>query len=100
MEVSNAVAVNHGDAFRYFHGCYYLPVVLSCCTELDDARLHVASHDFHHRLTKKTPCDAIEDNEKYLPVDALGIVMLQHGEEFGSDSAFGELIKDPSSHQR
>lgn len=54
-----------------------------------NCRLHVASVGFHHRLSKKKHCEAIDDDEKYLPIDALGIVMMQHGEEFGNDSAFG-----------
>ena len=52
-------------------------------------RLHVASQSFHRQLSKKKVCEAIGDNEKLLPVDALGVVMIQHGEEFGDDSAFG-----------
>lgn len=53
------------------------------------SRLHAASDLFHHRLSSKKPCSAIEDGEKFLPIDALGIVMMQHGDEFGEDSAFG-----------
>ncbi|KAI0683951.1 hypothetical protein BC835DRAFT_1466935 [Cytidiella melzeri] len=55
-------------------------------------KLHLASTSFQHRLSKKKACDAIEDSEKYLPIDALGVVMIQHGEEFGSDSAFGTSL--------
>lgn len=52
-------------------------------------RLHVASHDYHHALSKKKISEAIETDEKLLPIDALGVVMIQHGEEFGEESAFG-----------
>lgn len=52
-------------------------------------RLHLASGVLHGRLYKKKTCEAIEDNEKLLPIDGLGVVMIRHGEEFGDDSAFG-----------
>ena len=52
-------------------------------------RLHVASHDYHHALAKKKISEAVETDDKLLPIDALGVVMIQHGEEFGEDSAFG-----------
>ncbi|KAI0094225.1 hypothetical protein BDY19DRAFT_911876 [Irpex rosettiformis] len=55
-------------------------------------KLHVASSDLHHRLTKTSHCEALGDTEKYLAIDALGIVMIQHGEEFGGDSAFGTSL--------
>ena len=54
-------------------------------------RLHVASEDYHHILSKKKECEALDETEKLLPIDALGIVMIRHGEEFGDDSAFGAL---------
>lgn len=31
----------------------------------------------------------MEEGVKMLPVDALGAVMMSHGEEFGENSAFG-----------
>ena len=58
-------------------------------------RLHVASEDYHHILSKKKECEALDETEKLLPIDALGIVMIRHGEEFGDDSAFG--MSDPPS---
>lgn len=52
-------------------------------------RLHIASEDYHHILGKKKECEALDETEKLLPIDALGVVMIRHGEEFGDDSAFG-----------
>jgi len=40
-------------------------------------------------LSKKKQHDELGDNEKLLPSDALGLVMILHGEQFGEDSAFG-----------
>ena len=34
----------------------------------------------------------LDDADKMLPVDILGVVMIHHGEEFGEESAFGELF--------
>lgn len=55
-------------------------------------RLHVVSEDYHHSLCKKKEAEALEESHKLLPVDALGVVMIKHGEEFGDDSAFGWLF--------
>ena len=52
-------------------------------------RLSVASGDYHHALSKKKESMFVDGDEKLLAIDALGIVMIQHGEEFGDDSAFG-----------
>ena len=41
-------------------------------------------------MVKKKESEALlEEKEKFLPLDALGIVMIQHGEEFGEESAYG-----------
>jgi hypothetical protein len=52
-------------------------------------RLYLASKSYHHALSKKKPSEALDDSDKLLPIDTLGIVMILHGEEFGDDSAFG-----------
>lgn len=54
-------------------------------------RLHVASEAYHHSLSKKKDSIALDASEELLPIDALGVVMIHHGEQFGEDSAFGEL---------
>ncbi|KAI0045187.1 BAR-domain-containing protein [Auriscalpium vulgare] len=47
----------------------------------------------HHRnLSKKKLSEALDDPDKYLPRDALGIVMITHGEEFGEESLFGKSL--------
>ncbi|KAJ7585082.1 hypothetical protein C8J56DRAFT_1166265 [Mycena floridula] len=62
-------------------------------------RLHIVSETYHHVLSKKTICDAVEDTDKHLPVEALGIAMIAHGEEFGDDSVFGtSLVKFGRAH--
>ncbi|KIP06763.1 hypothetical protein PHLGIDRAFT_128090 [Phlebiopsis gigantea 11061_1 CR5-6] len=55
-------------------------------------KLHVASEDYHHALSKKKLSEAVDSEDKLLPIDALGVVMIQHGEEFGDDSAFGTSL--------
>ncbi|KAI0776612.1 hypothetical protein BD413DRAFT_225051 [Trametes elegans] len=55
-------------------------------------RLDVASDDYRHYLQKKKFSEAIEHADKLLPVDALGVVMIKHGEEFGEDSAYGQSL--------
>ena len=55
-------------------------------------RLQLASDEYQHAISKKKESEAIDGDEKLLAIDALGCVMIQHGEEFGDDSAFGESI--------
>ncbi|KAF7370320.1 BAR-domain-containing protein [Mycena sanguinolenta] len=55
-------------------------------------RLHLASEVFHKNLAKRKDNGALDDAEKLMPVDALGIVMIIHGEEFGEDSPFGNSL--------
>ncbi|KAG5637443.1 hypothetical protein H0H81_004552 [Sphagnurus paluster] len=62
-------------------------------------KLLVASEAYQHALSKKKKNDGLEDADKLLPVDTLGIVMVVHGEEFGDDSAFGtSLVKLGRAH--
>jgi BAR domain len=42
-------------------------------------------------LSKKKKIEALDDTEKLLPIDTLGIVMITHGKEFSETSAFGTL---------
>jgi hypothetical protein len=56
-------------------------------------RLDLATQIYHHNLCKKTECEALDEPGKLLPVDALGVVMILHGEEFGEDSAFGKFSR-------
>ncbi|KAF9560341.1 BAR-domain-containing protein [Agrocybe pediades] len=62
-------------------------------------RLILASETYHHALTKKKEYDGHDEVEDLLPVDILGVVMIQHGEQFGDDSFFGRaLIKMGRAH--
>ncbi|EPQ55660.1 BAR-domain-containing protein [Gloeophyllum trabeum ATCC 11539] len=62
-------------------------------------RLHIASQSYHHALSKKRECEAVEEPGKFLPVDALGVVMITHGEELGEDSVLGSaLVKFGRAH--
>lgn len=56
---------------------------------LSQDRMFLASKGYHHSLSKKKDNQALENPEKLLPIDTFGIVMITHGEEFGSDSEFG-----------
>ncbi|KAF9528813.1 hypothetical protein CPB83DRAFT_853775 [Crepidotus variabilis] len=63
------------------------------------SRLIVASHAYQHALSKRKTSEAITDGDKFLPIDTLGIVMIQHGEQFGEESTFGSaLTKLGSAH--
>lgn len=53
------------------------------------SRLQIASLEYHHQLSKKKVSEAIDEAEKLSVRDALGIVMITHGEEIGDESAFG-----------
>ena len=55
-------------------------------------RLYNACGEYHGYLQKKKEYSSVEEGVKMLPVDALGAVMMSHGEEFGPDSAFGVLL--------
>ncbi|KAJ7250534.1 hypothetical protein B0H12DRAFT_664538 [Mycena haematopus] len=55
-------------------------------------RLFLASETFHRNLAKRKDNGALDDAEKLMPIDALGIVMIIHGEEFGEDSPFGNSL--------
>ena len=52
-------------------------------------RLMTASEAYHRVLSKTKASEALTEEEKMLPVDSLGLVMIGHGEEFKDDSMFG-----------
>ena len=51
----------------------------------------MASGAYQHALSKKKKIETLEDAEKLLPIDTLGVVMITHGEEFSENSVFGML---------
>ncbi|KAI0060153.1 BAR-domain-containing protein [Artomyces pyxidatus] len=62
-------------------------------------RLHIAAGQYHRNISKKKLSEALDDPDKFLPRDALGIVMITHGEEFGEESLFGtSLVKLGRAH--
>ena len=55
-------------------------------------RLDIASDDYRHYLLKKKVSEVTGSEDKVLALDALGVVMIKHGEEFGEDSAYGQSL--------
>jgi hypothetical protein len=49
----------------------------------------IVAEAYQHALSKKKMCDVFSDGEKMLPVESLGLVMIQHGEEYSQESPFG-----------
>jgi len=61
-------------------------------TLLHNVRLHCAATAYHSYLLKKKTNEAIDDSTKLYPIEAVGLVMISHGDEFGEDSAFGTSL--------
>ncbi|KAK0240392.1 BAR-domain-containing protein [Armillaria nabsnona] len=62
-------------------------------------KLYLASENYHHALSKKKESESLDNPEKLLPIDTLGVVMIVHGEEYGEDSALGtSLVKLGRAH--
>ncbi|KIL60739.1 hypothetical protein M378DRAFT_13983 [Amanita muscaria Koide BX008] len=62
-------------------------------------RLYLATETYQNYLSKKKLNEALDEAEKLLPIDALGVVMIVHGEEYHDDSVFGNsLVKLGRSH--
>ncbi|KAF8622263.1 hypothetical protein AX15_007140 [Amanita polypyramis BW_CC] len=62
-------------------------------------RLYLATETYQRSLSKKKMNEALDEAEKLLPIDALGVVMIVHGEEYGDDSVFGNsLVKLGRAH--
>ncbi|KAI9061909.1 BAR-domain-containing protein [Trametes sanguinea] len=55
-------------------------------------RLDIASDDYRRYLEKKKLSEAVDHADKLLAIDALGVVMIKHGEEFGENSAYGQSL--------
>lgn len=53
-------------------------------------RLHSVSTLYHRNISKKKTSDAVDDEGKMLPRDALGVVMIVHGEQL-EGSLYGEI---------
>ena len=72
--------------------CLWSFLVLTFLLSLCFFRLILASKTYHHALSKKKKANEIFiEDEKLLPIDILGLVMMRHGEQFGGDSTFGSF---------
>lgn len=72
---------------RYVYGsfCFSVRVMIGLLH-----RIQEACSEYYGYLHKKKEYPEVEEGVKMLSIDALGVVMVAHGEEFGSDSAFGK----------
>jgi hypothetical protein len=57
-------------------------------------KMYSVSKEYSKHLTRKLEAEGT-DTGKVLPIDGLGLIMANHGEEFGSDSSFGRSITPP-----
>lgn len=74
--------------------CLFNSITRFCLNHLR-CSLQVASEAYHHVLVKKKDLGVVDPSVKLLPLEALGMVMIFHGEEFPDDSAFGPLLPFP-----
>ncbi|KAF8331993.1 uncharacterized protein EI90DRAFT_3123080 [Cantharellus anzutake] len=62
-------------------------------------RLSTVSQAYIKALTKKLDIDIDSTSGKTLPAEALGLVMIGHGDEFGEESVYGQsLVKFGRAH--
>ncbi|KAI0298970.1 hypothetical protein B0F90DRAFT_1818303 [Multifurca ochricompacta] len=52
----------------------------------------LAAEQYHKSISKKKLSLALDDPEKFLPREAFGISMAQHGEDFAEDSLLGQAL--------
>ena len=63
-------------------------------------RLDLASDEYRHYLLKKKLSEAAEGDDKLLAIDALGVVMIKHGEEFGCRKRACKAREQREAHTR
>ena len=51
----------------------------------------MVTEEYCSSLSRKKFSEAMTEPEKLLAVDALGVVMINHGQEFEDESKYGEL---------
>ncbi|KAJ2986641.1 hypothetical protein NUW54_g9692 [Trametes sanguinea] len=76
-------------------GLVYKEDILCPCSSVvrsQTEELHIASDDYRRYLEKKKLSEAVDHADKLLAIDALGVVMIKHGEEFGENSAYGQSL--------
>jgi hypothetical protein len=72
----------------------WAPISYNCAggtAPIQSRRLFLASEAYQKNMAKRKDNEALDDAEKLLPIDTLGIVMIIHGEEFGTESAYGAV---------
>jgi hypothetical protein len=52
--------------------------------------MYLATEAYQRSLSKKKLNEALDEAEKLLAIDVLGVVMIVHGEEYAGDSVYGE----------
>lgn len=54
-------------------------------------RLTIAAEDYHAYVSRKIHSEALPGETKMMHTEALGVVMIAHGEELGDESPLGTL---------
>jgi hypothetical protein len=85
--------LNRRSLERYFSTTLHTHVVFLTSRH----RLIVAADAYIKTLTKKTETESSVG--KLLPCEALGTIMMEHGEEFGRESVYGTHVRVPGSKQ-
>ncbi|KNF03779.1 hypothetical protein PSTG_02874 [Puccinia striiformis f. sp. tritici PST-78] len=63
-------------------------------------KMYSVSKEYSKHLTKKSEAEGT-DTGRVIPIEGLGLVLSNHGDEFGSDSSFGEaLVSFGKAHQQ
>ena len=52
----------------------------------------MVTEEYCSSLSRKKFSEAMTEPEKLLAVDALGVVMISHGQELSDDNRYGELF--------
>ena len=54
--------------------------------------LQVSSSDYHAYVSRKIPSEGTRGEDKLMHTEALGVVMVNYGQELGDDSEFGAHV--------
>lgn len=61
-------------------------------------RLSFVSDAYIKALNKKKDLDPDATKDKALPIEALGLAMISHGDEFGESSVYGQFVSGVATH--
>ncbi|KAG8870916.1 hypothetical protein FRB97_009257 [Tulasnella sp. 331] len=53
-------------------------------------RIHTAAEAYHKAIVKKIEVEG--ESDKVFPIEALGLVLISHGNDFGAEAAFGQSL--------